>query len=325
MVIKLSGQEVQFTQFQSAPMFLNPAFAGSTEQHRYTAAYRNQWPGVKRAFTTYIASYEYNADQYNSGLGAYVIQDLAGSTNMVGSLLGLNYSYRIKTGFSSDVRGGLMLGLGQKRVNSNKLVFNDQFITGSSVSEDAANVNSKNYIDIGLGGVFNSTDFRGGIAVKHINKPVVSMNGGTEGLPIYLSLHGVYKIMQEGEDTSKTRKGFNILMQYRHELNNDQFDVGVSYMYHALNFGLYYRGLPLKHSKETYFGNDCLALVFGLDLQSQHMKILYSADFTISGLGMGNTFGAHELTLVYEPFKVKKKIIKVNKNRKKKTSIKRKF
>ncbi|MEJ0030308.1 MAG: type IX secretion system membrane protein PorP/SprF [Bacteroidota bacterium] len=47
-----SAQDAQFSQFYAAPLYLNPAFAGSTNQGRVGMNYRNQWPGIDANFTT---------------------------------------------------------------------------------------------------------------------------------------------------------------------------------------------------------------------------------------------------------------------------------
>ena len=90
LVTKSFAQDPGFTQFNSVPTYLNPAFTGSTKQQRFALAYRNQWPGVNKTYTSYLASYDYNLANYNSGIGAYVMQDQAGSSNLSNTQLGLN-------------------------------------------------------------------------------------------------------------------------------------------------------------------------------------------------------------------------------------------
>ena len=70
--LETMAQDPQFTQFYASPMFLNPAFTGLTYEHRFTANYRNQWPGIKKAFSTYMATYDYNISNLNiNGLFNY--------------------------------------------------------------------------------------------------------------------------------------------------------------------------------------------------------------------------------------------------------------
>lgn len=99
------AQDPHFTQFYATPLFLNPAFTGLTYEHRFTANYRNQWPGIKTAFTTYMASYDYNISNLNSGIGGYLLQDRAGTSNLVTTQGALNYAYRIKINKYSETAG----------------------------------------------------------------------------------------------------------------------------------------------------------------------------------------------------------------------------
>ena len=44
------AQDPEFSQYYAAPLYLNPAFAGTSVDHRFIANYRNQWPNISHAF-----------------------------------------------------------------------------------------------------------------------------------------------------------------------------------------------------------------------------------------------------------------------------------
>jgi type IX secretion system PorP/SprF family membrane protein len=314
----LPAQDPQFTQFYAAPLYLNPAYTGLTKQHRFSANYRNQWPGVKRAYSTYMASYDRNLDNINGGVGGYVMQDVAGTSNIVTTTGALNLAYKVKTGWDSELRGGLNLSMSQKRVDNSKLVFNDQFITGASTSVDYANVNAISYFDMGGGLLFNSTKVWAGVTAKHLNRPNISMTGGKEFLHQYVSVHGGYRIIM-AKDSARIVKSVNIAANYRHELKNDQLDLGLNYFYKLFNIGVWYRGIPFK-TYPGYSNNESIALLAGLELPEQKIKIGYSYDYSISSLTYKSSSGAHEVSLIYE-FASKKKTIKTSN----KGTIKKKF
>ena len=46
---KTLAQDPQFSQFYAAPLYLNPAFAGSAQEARVGINYRNQWPQIDDA------------------------------------------------------------------------------------------------------------------------------------------------------------------------------------------------------------------------------------------------------------------------------------
>ncbi|MEO6304443.1 MAG: PorP/SprF family type IX secretion system membrane protein, partial [Bacteroidia bacterium] len=180
----LLAQDPQFTQFYAAPLYLNPAFTGLTYEHRFSANYRNQWPGIKTAYSTYMATYDYNISNLNSGIGAFVLQDRAGTSNLVTTQTGVNFAYRVKLGKYTEARGGVSLVMNQKKIDYTRLIFNDQFVTGSSVSQDAVSADKISYFDMGIGGLFNSTNYWFGFAARHINQPNASMVGDIQPLPV---------------------------------------------------------------------------------------------------------------------------------------------
>src|SRR5690606_39441451 len=78
----LKAQDPEFSQYYAAPLYLNPAFSGTSVDHRFIANYRNQWPNIPHAFETYAFSYDYNLDIHNSGLGLLLTTDKAGTANL---------------------------------------------------------------------------------------------------------------------------------------------------------------------------------------------------------------------------------------------------
>ena len=298
----LKAQDPQFTQFYAAPMYLNPAFTGLTYEHRFTANYRNQWPGVKTAYSTYMATYDYNLSSINSGIGAFVLQDRAGTSNLVSTQMGLNYAYRVKLGKYTEARGGVSLVMNQKKIDDSKLIFNDQFITGSSISQDALSANKINYFDMAIGGLLNSTNYWVGFSAKHVNQPNASMTGDIQPLPISSSLHGGYRYIIEARGSGKTKleEFISASVNIRNEQKYSQLDIGAYYFKSFINVGIWYRGLPLKHYKPGYPNRESVALLVGLELPDKNFKIGYSYDLTVSSLRINNTQGAHEVSLVYE-------------------------
>src|SRR6201990_792280 len=77
----VTAQDPQFSQFYAAPLYLNPAFAGSTNQARIGLNYRNQWPAIDANFTTFSAFADFYLEDYNSGVGVIINRDYV---NLVG-------------------------------------------------------------------------------------------------------------------------------------------------------------------------------------------------------------------------------------------------
>ncbi len=296
------GQDPQFTQFYATPLFLNPAFTGLTYEHRFSANYRNQWPGINKTYSTYLAAYDYNISNLSSGIGGYFLQDRAGTSNLVTTTGAINLAYRVRTGRYSELRFGFNAGMTQKRLDFTKLKFNDQFVTGSSVSGDALNLEKINFLDVGVGTLFNSLNYWAGFSAKHINQPNASMAGNIEPLPVAISVHGGYRyiISARGSGKTKLEEFVSASLHYKRQQKYDQLDIGAYYFYQLLNVGAWYRGLPFKKYKPGYSNRESIAILVGLEIPDKNFRVGYSYDLTVSNLRINNTQGAHEVSIVYE-------------------------
>ncbi|HRG00995.1 MAG TPA: type IX secretion system membrane protein PorP/SprF [Bacteroidia bacterium] len=302
----LKAQDPQFTQFYAAPMYLNPAFTGVTYEHRFVANYRNQWPGISKTYQTYMASYDYNLSDLNSGLGINVMQDRAGTAGLTHTQFGINYAYHFKVSKFSEIRLGANLNYNMKRLDFNKLKFNDQISTGSSVSLDAANYERLNFMDFAAGALLNSTEYWLGLSAKHLTQPNSSLVGDRVPLPLTISLHGGYRFIIE-QKSKELKRYVSPAFNYRHQQKYDQLDIGVYYYHLPINVGLWYRGLPLKKYAPTYTSSESIAVLLGFDITDYNLRVGYSYDLTISKLGVANSLGAHEISLIYEVAKKKKR------------------
>lgn len=297
----IKAQDPQLTQFYAAPQYLNPAFTGLTTEHRFSANYRNQWPGINKTYQTLFAAYDYNISNINSGVGIFVMQDKAGAAGLTHTQAGLGYSYRFTIKKFNELRAGFSVSYNMKSLGFSKLTFNDQLVTGSAVSMDAGSYQQKNFVDINFGALYNSPNYWLGAVAKHINAPNVSLIGQQELLPLFISVHGGYRYIIESKGNSKTalKKYIAASFNYKHQLKYDQFDLGFYYFHMPLNLGIWYRGIPFKNYK-PYVNNESLAILIGCEIPQRQLRIGYSYDLTISALRINNTQGAHEITLVYE-------------------------
>ncbi len=306
----LKSQDLQFTQFNSTVQYLNPAFSGLTKEHRFLAAYRNQWPGIKKSFVNYMVAYDYNLLRYNSGIGGYVLQDVAGTSNLTNTQVNLNYAYSLALNDKIDLRGGLQVGFQQKKYSATNLVFNDQLITGASVSQDAVTASPVSVFDLGAGLLLNAESFWFGFSAKHLTQPNVSLVGGNEVLPLLMSAHGAYKIIFARNEGDAPSQYLSFLFNYRHQSVHDQLDFGAQYFHKIVSFGVWYRGIPVKTYNPGYTNSESIAALIGVEQLDGKLKICYSYDYTISKLTSKNTSGAHEISVIYELYqgKARKKI-----------------
>ena len=140
-----------FSQFNAAPLSVNPGFTGSTAMHRVIFNGRVQWPNLPRAFQTMAFSYDFWRPELKSGFGLQLIADKAGSADLKNTTVRFNYSYKIMAG-NWVLSPGLYFGYSFNSFDANKLLFGDQldFANGNIPQSLDPNVAKLNQIQISL-------------------------------------------------------------------------------------------------------------------------------------------------------------------------------
>jgi type IX secretion system PorP/SprF family membrane protein len=297
---------MQFTQFNAAPLYLNPAFTGSTIQHRFASSYRNQWTAIPGHYNNFAFSYDYNLADMNSGLGLVFAREQAGTAGLSTTELGLLYSYRFLLKKQVYIQAGLKFNYIRTGINFSELVFNDQLYTDGAATTESLLLQNTSYLDLTSGVLIYSSKFWGGIAVNHMNQPNQSLTNNESPLYLKLSMHGGYKFDIDDGNKRSAAKYFNLAFHYKAQHKFDQLDLGVYYTQEPLVFGLWYRGIPLVKSYQGALNNDAVAIILGYVIPESNLSIGYSYDATISRL-VSSSAGSHEISIIYEVASKRKK------------------
>ncbi|MBL6449489.1 type IX secretion system membrane protein PorP/SprF [Fulvivirga sp. 29W222] len=302
LAIKVVGQDPHFSQYYAAPMYLNPAFAGTGSDHRFIANYRNQWPNLSNGFVTYSFSYDYNLNDLRSGVGMLATVDKAGSANLRSTSIGFIYSYKVQLSNKWIMTPGLYFGYGRRNIDFNKLVFGDQLEFSNdgqvpTTDPTFGNLGSTGYFDFGTGFLVYNKTFWAGVSAQHLNKPNRSLLGEESEIPIKTSIHAGVKIpLYNGVFKRDKISSIAPSFVYQNQGSFDQLDVGLHFLYEPVMIGLWYRGIPIQQNTKDNVSQDAAVLILGL--QFDQFEIAYSYDFTISELG-AISGGAHEVSLKY--------------------------
>lgn len=297
------GQDPEFAQYYAAPLYLNPAFAGTTMDHRFIANYRNQWPNIALGYVTSAFSYDYNLYHYNSGIGFLATMDKAGTAGMKSAQANFIYSYRVNIARKWVIASGLNFGYGFKSIDYNKLVFGDQLqfdADGIAPSDDPSlyNMGTAHFFDFKAGMLAYNQSFWLGFTMSHLNNPNQSLVNDQAPLPVKTTIHGgvripLYSGMRKKDRISVLSPSF----VYKRQGNFDQLDVGAYFLYEPVTIGLWYRGIPLKQNVMDHMSRDAVVVILGF--QFEKVEVAYSYDFTVSELGPISG-GTHEVSLRYK-------------------------
>ncbi|MBS1559795.1 MAG: type IX secretion system membrane protein PorP/SprF [Bacteroidetes bacterium] len=296
------AQDPEFSQYYAAPLYLNPAFTGTTNDHRFISNYRNQWPAVAQGYRTYALSYDYNLAGFNSGFGFMAMQDVAGTAGMRSTEFNFLYSYKLSIANKWVISSGLNFGYATRSIDFNKLIFGDQLVLGSNstipTSDPAlSNAGTSHYFDFKAGALAYNRNFWIGFAANHINEPNRSLVHQYAYVPMKISVHGGVRIPLYGGLAKLNHiPVFSPSFVYKRQANFEQLDVGAYLLYEPIIFGLWYRGIPVNKNADHNPMQDAAVVILGF--QFSQFEIVYSYDFTVSRLGPASG-GAHELALKY--------------------------
>ncbi|MGQ8338885.1 PorP/SprF family type IX secretion system membrane protein [Sunxiuqinia sp. A32] len=294
-VLFVEGQDAEYSQFYANPLYLNPAFTGTSQAPRFSLNYRNQWPQQGSTFVNYSFSYDQFLPKMNGGFGIQ-FQNNSESNGLVETSTGnLFYSYHIKMSERFFMDAGLQAGITYKKLDYGRLIFPDMIdqLNGETSPGlyDPAENSSLVYPDFGIGAMGQYDSYFFGFSISHLTQPDESIFVGDQKgkLPMKITIHA-------GARTHKLHRGLlskeftvspNIIFHKQGDFS--QLNLGMYILEKSLAGGIWYRqNLGLQP--------DAIILMFGV--MRERFKIGYSYDATLSKLANYSS-GSHEISLIY--------------------------
>ncbi|WP_066633180.1 PorP/SprF family type IX secretion system membrane protein [Labilibacter marinus] len=295
----LYGQDPHFSQFYANPLYMSPSLAGSTDGGRLIANYRNQWPGINKAFETYSISFDNFFPSLNSGLGFMLYQDKAGSAGLTTTQFTFQYSYNLIINDEWQLIPGIQFSYGNKFIDFNKLEFGDEMQgVGGSGSWNRLNNERANYIDFAASAFLYSSKYWFGLTIDHLAQPNYSFLNEEMRFPLKTVLFGGVNIWNEKRRGTGSARSFSLSYRLQQQAKDVQMDLGVYWFNDPIEIGIWYRGLPFITTKNSTSINQD-AIVALLSYKYGPLRFGYSYDVSLSGLGW-NAQGAHELSVIFE-------------------------
>lgn len=197
--------DVHYSQFYTAPTYLNPATAGAYNGDiRFFSNYRTQWKSVTpNNFRTITAGFDApirpRKSNNNFGAGINFYNDKAGDGQLVTNNFNLTGSYILEVDKQSFFSMGIGIGLHQRSIDFTAFYWDNQW---NGETFDQAIVSGENgftdkfmVMDLGAGIYYYSEfddglSYFGGLALNHINKPNVSFLASEDKLMMKTTVHG---------------------------------------------------------------------------------------------------------------------------------------
>jgi len=301
----LKAQHYQFSQFYSARTYLNPAFAGVDACSKLSLTYRDQWASVPGAFVTTQVGFD-QAIRRNNGIGFLLFSDKSGYGGLSSTMFSGLYSYEININRKTRLRFGVAAGGVSRKIDYTALLFGDQIERGGSIPTIENPTQASTYLDFSSGAICYSSKSWLGASGIHLTQPNQSLLiDETSKLPFELRVHGGRRFYNIKKKKTWDSQYLTMAFNYKMQLEFDQLDIGVYLTKSPMNFGVWYRGLPLiKTYKSGYSNHDAIVLLAGFSWD--RFTVGYSYDITISKL-TNESGGSHEISISYNFCNNKKK------------------
>ncbi len=303
---EISGQDIQFSQSYANPLYLNPAFSGIKQGVQVVMNYRKQWPGIKNEYNAFASSVDFYVEDLNSGIGVSVLKDIAGEHKLSNTMASLYYAKHVRISRKSNLSLGIKGSFGQRAFDDGNLLFADQIMRESSTSlTQLGAFNTVAYADFSAGILYYNEKAWLGVSLHRINEPNQSLMGGLDIIPRKLSIHGGTVIPIGHFEKSLGEKQLRVAFNYKQQGNWHQLDLGGYFTMRGINFGMWYRGLPMKPYSPGMANNESVILLIGLEARKR-LSFGYSYDISVNRL-YSHSGGAHEISVILEFYKNKKK------------------
>lgn len=293
--LSLRAQDPEFSQFYANPLYLNPAFTGTSGMSRIALNYRDQWPNHGNTFVTNYLSYDKFVGSLRGGIGVQMVYDL----QLNGIIRDLNssflYAHHLKVNDRLFFSLALEAGIIYKQYNVNGLVFpgmidqNNGNIYGMYAVP--AESGHKLIPDFSIGAVGQQDDVYFGLALSHLTQPDQSiMEGDGSGrLPLKITVHAGTKSHEFHRGLLSRPFTLSPNLIYQQQGPFKQINLGMYMKEDWLSFGLWVR------NNLSVRPNSVIAM-FGY--QKEKFQFGYSFDYTLSNLA-GYGYGAHEFSLIF--------------------------
>lgn len=277
-------QDAQFTQYMFNHLYLTPAAAGADGITRMSLLHRSQWQGYQSSFgdggapTNYLFSISSPIQKLKSGFGMYLLNDNLGPQNNFEAQAMYAYHLGIK---ENKLSFGIKLGVYAQTLDFDKyraIDPADPFLVGKTGKDSQVRP------DLGLGVMFRTEKFYGGIGFNHLLKSEFDFGTSQRNaLENHMNITGGYFI------------DVNLDLQVNPTvlIKTDFKETSVDFAVIATLRNTMWGGLAFRSSEAA---NLLLGYAF---LKDKSLRLGYSIDFVLKDRAAKENF-SHEVMLTYE-------------------------
>ncbi|MCR9152572.1 MAG: PorP/SprF family type IX secretion system membrane protein [Bacteroidetes bacterium] len=308
----LKAQDPVFSQYFLNLNYLNPAFAGYTNDLTTNFNSRVQYFGVPGVMASNTASANISCEEETRlGIGLLAYHNVEGQgilqTTTLSGQLSANFPFTIRRRQRTNkglFSAGLQFGAGQKYLSWRNLSFSDQYTpylrgvqnpTSIAVQQSSSNV----FLDLGAG-LRSTYEFGSGrkpkfislgAAAFHLNRPAQSFLESNLKLEPRYTFYVFYYMGNPKKGRTKDLRylSFGALADYQQGLQTHTLSV-----FKDLNEYMTV-GLSVRREDFLFLDRRADAVIPHFVIKMNNLSVGVSYDWTLSPLGEENTFGSAEI------------------------------
>ncbi len=291
--LDLAAQDPFLSQQYASSLYLNPAFAGTSESRRISLSYRNHLPALGSSYVTYNASYDQYVELMQGGLGFNIMHDV--QEGGVLKLLSFDaiYAYSLVVSQSLTMSAGIQASYSYRSLNTGGLIFSEELNGDGTIDPDnhESYAEGKGYPDFAVGFLGISRFAYAGVAVHHLNRPNMSFSRVKRiAMPWKFTAHGgaIIPIYERRFGKEAVRLNPNAVVIYQG--GHNQFNYGMD-----IWTGPIFAGLMMRHNLPVKLSGT----VFCAGYSNEMFRLVYSYDFNVlNTYSQVRNAGAHELNFI---------------------------
>ncbi|MEX0966166.1 MAG: PorP/SprF family type IX secretion system membrane protein [Bacteroidia bacterium] len=284
----LSAQDPNFSQPMAAPLYYNPAFAGTAHLARLSGVYHDHWSSISSGNKTFNLGYDQHIEKLGGGIGLFATQNNFRSGVASSTSIGAAYNYSLRISKKLNFRAGIKGSYNTRTVDPSKLKW------GIGHPPEPTKKYSDRYPDFGAGILINGDNFYAGFGADHILEPARTTD--------YFDIsRGVYRkyVAQAGyfKKLSSDPKGYviNPYFVLHKQESVSQVWPGINLHKGLFAGGISYRAIITSPAK-THINSDAFNFLIGFN--KGRFKVSYVYDYTLPD-PRSAARGSHEVAMAF--------------------------
>ncbi len=302
--IKLSAQDVIFSQNFLVPETLSSSFTGAIRSSKMGSVHKSQWRNTGFKTSSNYVYFDTWFERYKTGLGINFLNHTESASSYKFNQVNLNYAMAFQISNTWFFRPSISAGFGMKNYGFQNLLLEDQInVNNSNINTSSIDPlllkEERTFFDFNASILFNNEDSWVGVTIKHLNKPNISLTeNGNVPLDLFISAHSKYLIpifdnyRNDFRGMSKLYLLTNFMMQGKF----NRLDIGTQYIVdNQFSLGILASTIPFKNTEETSLISSISAFA---GVKWMGFRFGYSYDMNTTKLF--NTGGIHEFSIAYD-------------------------